>query len=99
MEACRRRSRRGGAASIPRETRSTQVRTLDTKRRPIVDDTGLDPKMAATVWDCGSRWVGLPFGKEDHATRPRQHLARTHRAAVEDDPTQLGHVSDHATHA
>src|SRR5262249_21488450 len=35
MEACRRRSRRGGAASLPRETRSTQEPTLDTKRRPI----------------------------------------------------------------
>src|SRR5499425_2757182 len=46
MEACRRRSRPGGAASLPRKTRSTQERTLDTKRRPILDDTRPDPRMA-----------------------------------------------------
>src|SRR5215468_2713037 len=99
MEAYRRRSRPGGTASLPRETRSTQERTLDTKRRTIVDDTRPDSRMAKT--ECGdrSRGVGLSFGKADHATRPRQHLARAHCATAEGDPTRLGHVSDHAPHA
>src|SRR5499427_11165313 len=99
MEACRRRSRPGGAASLPRKARSTQDRTLDTKRRSILDDTRPDPRMASTEWGNGSRRMGLSFGKGDHAPRPRQYLARAHCAAAEDDPTRLGHVSDHATHA
>src|SRR5215471_19412254 len=98
MEACRRRSRPGRAASLPRKTRSTQERTLDTTRRPLVDDTRPDPGMATTEWVDRSRHVGVSFGKADHATQPRQHLAWAHCAAADDDPTRLGHVSDHATH-
>src|SRR5215813_512425 len=98
METCRRRSRGGGAASLPRETRSTQERTLDTKRRSIVDDTKPDSRMAKTEWGDRSRGVGLSFGKADHPTRPRQHLAWAHCATAEDDPTRLGHVSNHAPH-
>src|SRR5215470_10006897 len=96
METCRRRSRGGGAASLPRKTRSTQERTLDTKRRHIVNDPGPNPRMATTVWVDGSRRMGLSFGKGDHATRPRQRLARAHCTTAEDDSTRLGHVSDHA---
>src|SRR5215468_8120384 len=99
MEACRRRSRPGGAASLPRKTRSTQERTLDTKRRAILDDTRPDPRMATTEWGNGSRRMGLSFGKGDHAPRARQHLAWAHCAAAEDHSTRLGHVSDHAPHA
>src|SRR5262250_1773043 len=98
MEAYRRRSRPGGAASLSRKTRSTQERTLDTKRRTVVDDTRPDSRMAETEWGDRSRGVGLSFGKADHATRPRQHLAWAHVATAEDDPTRLGHVSNHATH-
>src|SRR5262245_30580115 len=98
MEACRRRSRPGGAASLPRETGSPQERTLGTKRCDIIGDTGPDPGMAATEWVDGSRHMGLSFGKADHATRPRQCLARAPCAATEGHPTRLGHVSDHAPH-
>src|SRR5262245_21132177 len=98
MEAYRRRSRPGGAASLSRETRSTKERTLDTKRRTVVDDTRPDSRMAETEWGDRSRGVGLSFGKADHATRPRQHLAWAHCATAEDDPTRLGHVSNHAPH-
>src|SRR5215813_7811772 len=96
MEAYRRRSRPGGAASLSRKTRSTQERTLDTKRRPIVDDTRPDSRMAKTEWGDRSRGVGISIGKADHATWPRQHLAWDHCATAEDDSTGLGDVSDHA---
>src|SRR5262252_3161563 len=110
MEACRRRSRRSGAASLPRKTRSTQERTLDTKRRPIVDDTRTDPRMATTEWGNGSRRMGLSFGKGDHATEPRlkmiqldwatfQIMRRTHASLSRQAGVDPKLVADQLGHA
>jgi len=59
-------------ASLPRKTRSTQERTLDTKRRSIVDDTGPDPGMAATdrstdpdAWVFPSAKGTTPLGRDN----------------------------------
>src|SRR5262249_53152609 len=94
METRGRQSCSGRASRLSRASRSTEERTLETHRGPVLEDPSMDASMAPTTGRSGPGELGVSFGKDHDSIRARQPMAMADSATAENDWIGMGDVPD-----